>query len=285
MSIQSIERVNQILSLFSLERPRWGVTEMANALDLPKTTVSSLVRTLSKIGFLDQDLETRRYTMGPKIFALGVIAGETYALNQKGEKPARDLAEKTGLICRLAVWDEDATLQTLDIIPKDVDFLARRVGPRVAAYGSSLGRAILAYLDPGEVKDYVDKTRIIPFTQYTITRRDELAKELNDTRERGYAINNQGVILGRASIAAPIFGRNGKVIASISLVGTPQKVLGPELDTFARHLQNTAMEISRLMGFTLTGESQTVRTRRGKAARGKERQNVPITRRAGQRRR
>ena len=133
MPIQSIERVNRILSLFSLERPRWGITEIAYALDLPKTTISSLVRTLARIRFLDQDPETRRYTLGPKIFALGVLAGDTYPLNQKAEKPARDLAEKTGLICRVAVWDEDATLQTLDIVPKDVDFLARRVGPKVAA--------------------------------------------------------------------------------------------------------------------------------------------------------
>ena len=285
MSIQSIERVNGILSLFCLERPRWGVTEIANALDLPKTTVSSLVRTLAKISFLDQDPETRRYTMGPKIFALGVVAGDTFALNQKGEKPARDLAEKTGLICRVAVWDENAVLQTLDIIPRDVDFLARRVGPRVAAYGSALGRAILAYLDSGQLKEYLDKTSMLAFTPYTITRRDGLLKELNETRKRGYAINNQGVILGRASIAAPIFGRNGKVIASISLVGTPQKVLGGELDAFARHLQNTATEISRLMGFTLTGESQAVRPRRGKTARGRERQTVATTRRAGERRR
>jgi DNA-binding IclR family transcriptional regulator len=253
MPIQSIERVNQILSLFSLERPRWGITEMANALGLRKTTVSSLVRTLAKIGFLDQDLETRRYTMGPKIFALGVIAGETYPLNQKAEKPARDLAEKTGLICRVAVWDEDATLQTMDIIPKDVDFLARRVGPRVAAYGSSLGRAILAHLDPEELREYLDKTRMIPFTPYTITRRDALVKELNETRKRGYAVNNQGIILSRASIAAPLFGRHGRVIASISLVGSPEKILGAELDTFVRNLQNTAMEISRFMGFDPTG--------------------------------
>lgn len=253
MTIQSIERVNQILSLFSLERPRWGITEIAYALDLPKTTISSLVRTLARIRFLDQDPETRRYTLGPKIFALGVLAGDTYPLNQKAEKPARDLAEKTGLICRLAVWDEDATLQTLDIVPKDVDFLARRVGPRVAAYGSSLGRAILAHLDPDELKGYLDRTNLVPFTPHTITRRDQLVKELNETRKRGYAVNNQGLIPGRASIAAPIFGREGRVMASISLVGSPEKVLGAEEGSLARHVQNKAMEISRLMGYDPTG--------------------------------
>jgi len=284
MSIQSIDRVNQILSLFSLERPRWGITEMAGSLGLAKTTVSSLVRTLAEIGFLDQDPETRRYTLGPKLFALGVIAGDTYELNQKAERPARDLAEKTGLICRVAVWDQDATLQTLDIIPRDVDFLARRVGPRVAAYGSSLGRAILAYLDPEELKAYLDKTDMIPFTRYTITRRDQLVKELNETRKRGYAINDQGVILGRASIAAPIFGRNRKVIASISLVGSPQKVLGADLDHFARQLQNTAMDISRLMGFIPAFDSQSTAPKRTATPKGKKDPTATKTRRAATRR-
>jgi IclR family KDG regulon transcriptional repressor len=70
MAIQSLKKACKILSLFSLEKPRWGVSEIAKAIDLPITTASSLIRTLKGEGFLDQDSETRRYSLGSNIFTL-----------------------------------------------------------------------------------------------------------------------------------------------------------------------------------------------------------------------
>jgi DNA-binding IclR family transcriptional regulator len=250
MSIQSIERVSAILSLFSVERPWLGVSEIATTMGLPKTTISSLVRTLMEVGFLAQDTETRRYTLGQKLLNLGIIVEDTLEINQKAQGPAKELAEKTGLICRVAIWDEDAALITLDVIPREVDVLARRIGPRVAAYATSQGRAILAFLPPNDLQKYLKRTRFSAFTAFTITNKDELEKELAETRRRGYAVNNQGLVQGRASIAVPIFQRGGRVAAAISLVGTPERIFSQNLTVLVRNVQNTATEISRLMGYT-----------------------------------
>jgi DNA-binding IclR family transcriptional regulator len=250
MSIQSIERVSAILSLFSLERPWLGVSEIAKAMGLPKTTVSSLVRTLREVGFLSQDSETRRYTLGQKLLNMGIIVEDTLEINQKAQGPAKDLAEKTGLICRVAIWDEDAALVTLDVVPREVEVLARRIGPRVAAYATSQGRAILAFLPPNELQKYLIRIKFTAFTPFTITRKGELEKELAETRRRGYAVNNQELVQGRASIAVPIFQRGGRVAAAISLVGSPERIFSQSLMALVRNVQNVATEISRLMGYT-----------------------------------
>lgn len=251
MSIQSIERVSSILSLFSAQKPQWGNAEIASALGLAKTTVSTMLRTMVKIGFLSQDPETRRYTLGHRLFTLGMIAGDTLEINQKAQGPAQNLAERTGLICRVGIWDRDAVVTTLNIVPRDVEFLARQIGPRVVAYCTSLGRAILAYLAAEDLENYLKKTKMTPFTRNTITRKDRLLKELKETRIRGYSVNKEEYILGRASIAAPIFGRAGLVNAAISLTGSPEGLLESELKQHARHLLDTATEISRLMGHRL----------------------------------
>ncbi len=262
MSIQSIERVSAILSLFSLERPWLGVSEIARFMGLPKTTASSLVRTLLEVGFLSQDSETRRYTLGQRLLNLGIIVEDTLEINQKAQGPAKDLAEKTGLICRVAIWDEDAALITLDVIPREVDVLARRIGPRVAAYATSHGRAMLAFLPPNDLQKYLKRIKFSAFTPFTITRKDELEKELAETRRKGYAVNNQGLVQGRASIAVPIFQRGGRVAAAISLVGSPERVLSKDLTHLVRNLQNTAAEVSRLMGYTPgTSPMEAVKTR------------------------
>jgi DNA-binding IclR family transcriptional regulator len=250
MSIQSIERVSAILALFSLERPWLGVSEIARVMGLPKTTVSSLVRTLLEVGFLSQDSETRRYTLGQRLLNLGIIVEDTLEINQKAQGPAKDLAGKTGLICRVAIWDEDAALITLDVIPREVEVLARRIGPRVAAYATSHGRAILAFLPPNELQKYLKRIKFIAFTPFTITSKDELVKELAETRRRGYAVNNQGLVQGRGSIAVPIFQRGGRVLAAISLVGSPERIFSQNLTVLVRNVQNAATEISRLMGYT-----------------------------------
>jgi len=248
MSIQSIEKTFRILSLFSVQKPRWGITEIAKTLEYPVTTVSSIVRTLSNIGVLEQNTESRRYGLGMKLFNFGVIVGETLEINQMAEDPAHQLADSTGLICRVALWDYDAALVTLDITPREAEFLSRRIGPRLVAYCSSVGRVLLSHLDPPSREDYMGKTRFTAFTPYTITDRAGLERELKLTKERGYAINNQELSLDRASIAVPIFKSGGAVAAAISIVGSPQRLLESEHGRLLGLLKRSADHISWRMG-------------------------------------
>ena len=258
MTIQSVQRVSDILSLFSIERPRWGITDIANTLGLAKTTVSSLVRTLHEVGFLEQDRETRRYSLGPKIFVLGIVMSETLEINQRSEVIVRRLAQETGLLVRVSIWDRDAVLVTLNVAPQNSDPFPRRIGPRVMAYCSAIGKALLAHLDTEHLETYLKTNRFTPFTPHTITRKDRLRKELKETKLRGYAINNQEVSLGRASIAAPIFKRGGRIAASISLSGTPEQIMGDEQEKLVQNLMNAAEDISRQMGYSRMSPSGMV---------------------------
>ncbi|MBW1774052.1 MAG: IclR family transcriptional regulator [Deltaproteobacteria bacterium] len=249
MAIQSIQKAIDILSLFSIEKPRRGITEIAKSLNLPITTVSSLVQTLKDVGLLEQDPETRKYGLGSKLFTLGMIVNETLEVNQRAAGPAHRLAEMSGLICRVAIWDYDAALVTLNATPRDAQFLAPRIGPRVAAYCSSIGRTLLAHLDPKELNGYLKKTKLTPLTPHTVTRRDLLRKELKQIREQGHAVNNQELSIGRASVAVPIFRSGGNIAASISLTGSPEKVLESDFENLLSILTVTAQEISREMGY------------------------------------
>ncbi len=249
MKIQSIERAIKILNLFNYSRPRWGIAEIALAMGLAKGTVHNIVSTLVDEGMLTQDIETRKYSLGSKLFFLGTIMVGTSEINQKAAGPIRQLAEKTGLICRLAIWDRDAALITIDIMPNNAASPGQRVGPRVIAYCSAIGRALLAYLEPAELKAYLDQTELIPFTPHTITNRDSLLEELVQTKTRGYAIDNQELPSGQASIASTIFKSGGQLCASISVTGTPDRIMGSGFEELVTKLKYTAEEISRYMDY------------------------------------
>ena len=249
MIIQSVDRALGILSLFSHSQPRWGITELAAAMGLAKGTVHNLVQTLVHGGFLKQDPETRKYALGHSIFALGTIMSGTLEINQKAESPAHRLAARTGFICRVAIWDGDAALVTLNVTPRHDQMLSRQVGPRVVAYCSAVGRILLAYQDSESRNRYLENLSPVRFTPYTIVSKKEIEQCLERTLIQGFAVNNQELALGYASVAAAVFTSNGKLAAAISLTGPPDAVLGAEQEDIVHQVRNTAGEISRYMGY------------------------------------
>ena len=249
MTIQSVQRVSDILSLFSIENPRWRITEIANTLNLPITTVSGLVRTMTITGLLEQERHSRQYGLGSKLFTLGIVANDTLEINQIAGVPVQQMADNIGLICRVSIWDHDAALVTIDASPRDADFLSRRIGPRVVAYCSSSGRVLLANLDKIEIERYLKEVKLTRLTPFTITRKDQLRRELKKIKMQGYAVNNQELRVGFASIAVPVFSNSDQVEASISVVGTPDYLIDSEFDNLLYILRSTADEISWKLGY------------------------------------
>jgi IclR family transcriptional regulator, KDG regulon repressor len=261
MPIQSVERAIQILNLFSYSHPNWGITEMSSAVQLAKATVYNIVNTLERGGFLQRLDGNRKYSLGPSIYALGTIMANTLEINQKALYPAQNLSESTGLVCRVAIWNLDSALAILEVDPRDPKMFAPRIGPRLLAYCTALGRALLANMKDEEIQAYLSRTELRPLTPYTITDPKILREELELTKGRGYAINNQEIAVGRASIATPVFGGGGRRLeASISLSGSPDMVLGEKADSLYSVLGNTAIEISSSMGFYPGSLDQQKRT-------------------------
>lgn len=259
--IQSVDRALSILDLFSYARPSLSIAEISQEMGLAKGTAHNLVRTLETKGYLNQDQLTRRYRLGSKLLVVGTIMSGTLELNQVAAGVVNQLADETGLISRVAVWDKDAVLVTLNAAPKYSENQVHRVGPRVEAYCSSLGRAILAFLKPEQQREYLEQADLAALTSHTIIDREKLLSELEATWKRGYAVNAQEMALGRASLAVPIRGRDGNVAASTSLTGSPDEILGDNQQSLVAKLFANADKISRRLGY-MPGMADTARSRR-----------------------
>lgn len=239
----------QILGIFSLSESRLGISEISRLLNLNKGTVQGLVRTLVHEGFLKQDQETRKYQLGLKLYELGIISAGSLEINQRSSMLAHDLSKRTQQLVRIAIFDKNSAMVTLDAYPRSEPFLSRHLGPRAPLYCTALGKALLAFLEKKELDAYLEQVELTIYTANTITEKDHLLKELQDTRQRGYSINREEHLFGRAAIGAPIFGRNGRLAASICLVGYPNQILGENMENLAEEVKRTALEISRQMGY------------------------------------
>ncbi len=248
MTIQSIQRAITILSLFSHETPRIGILAMAKALGLGKGTVHNIVKTLCEEGLLRQEPDTRKYVLGTKLFSLGSMVAGTLEINRVAMMPATQLAQKTGMVCRVGIWDADAVLITLSLEPGGPPVSANQIGPRINAYGTAIGRALLAYLPDPALKDYLKSTPLNRYTTNTLTTKKQILEELKATRSRGYAFNDQGFILGRCSLAAPIFFSDGKLAAALSISGNARDFTSKKESHVVDWLLKTSNEINQGMG-------------------------------------
>lgn len=248
MAIQAVKRAFDILSCFTLARTRLGIGEISDLMGLPKGTVHGLVKTMLQEGFLRQDPETRKYSLGYRLYELGTILTSTSDIARNSADLARALASEVRLDARIAIWEGGTALLICGSSGR-AQAIFEWVGPRIPAYCSAGGRAILAHLAPEEVADYFDRTQLVPYTPSTITDRDKLLDELEKARIRGYAIDREELIRGLAAVAAPIFKQDGLLAASISLSGSPDRILRKEREELVEKMQNTAMSISKNMGF------------------------------------
>lgn len=248
MTVQSIIRARDILSLFSLERPLLGLTEISGSLGIAKPTAHGLITTLKECGFLEQDRESRKYRLGLRVFELGATFAGTTEINQKSFKTAHDLMNRTKLFTRVGVWDRDAIVITLERSPISSVISPYQIGPRISAYCSSLGRVFLAFQTPEKIEVYLNQTDLLSLTPLTKVTREDIFQELERTRNRGYAINDREMSLTRASIACPIFRTGGVLVAAISLSGDPKRINGKEREELVGILLQAAEEIGISMG-------------------------------------
>ncbi len=251
MVIQSVERATSIISLFTSSRSALGISEIASALNLNKATAWGLVTTLEKQRFLQQDPDTRKYAVGPKLLELGIVYVSNLELNARAARRVRTLATRTRTDARVGIWEEGAVLITLLALPRAAATLSHQIGPRVPAHCSGVGKALLAFLEPDELEKYLSSMPLDRHTRHTITSADKLRKDLEQTRERGYSISREEMIPGLAALGAPIFGKKRQLegAVGISNMDTPERYAGWRMEKLADDLLRTASLISQDMGF------------------------------------
>jgi IclR family pca regulon transcriptional regulator len=251
---QSLERGLAILSAFQSTRPLLGVSDLSRQVGLSRSTTHRYVATLAALGYLQQDLATKRYRLGPRVLDLGFSAINSMELRQISVPHLQKLSDDTGHTVNLAVLDG------VDILyiercrssrqgQRDID-LNLHVGSRLPAYCTSMGKVLLAYLEPEELERAVERIQFAQRGPNTLVDRTALLLELERVRADGLAVNNEELAYGLRSIAAPVRAPGGDVVAAINLAVHRSMVsLEDLLANLGAALKQTAGEISRHMGF------------------------------------
>jgi DNA-binding IclR family transcriptional regulator len=254
-NIRVLDRAFRMLDLLAdgIER---SLTEISEAIDLNTSTTFRLVASLEYHRYLSRDEESGKYMLGLACLELAKSFQAGHALSRLAAPDLEALRDDVRETVHLAVLD-GADVVYLQKLPglHAIGFLESRVGGRLPAYCTGLGKVLLAYADPRYVRDLVEGSygTLERFTPATVTDVDELMAQLATIRERGFAFDRGEHEPDVRCVAVPVFGRNGGIPAAISVAG-PANRMEPLQENWAviDATRAAAAKISRKLGFVPT---------------------------------
>ena len=222
-----------------------GVSTLANELALQKSNVHRLLHTLSALGYVRQEVETKRYFPTLRAWEIGTTIVRRDSLRVSARRILRELHQATGESVFISVLS-GAHILYLDSIDASHSLslaLAPQSGGRAPAIYPASGRAILAHqADPKAAAEKV----IAALDPALEIDRAKLMRDFKEIREKGYAVTVDGWRKGSSSIAAAIAGGNQEVNAAVGLAGSDDHLPLKRILKFARPVMNAAARIGEL---------------------------------------
>lgn len=215
--VQSVERAITLLELLGQSDHHLGITDIAERSKLPIATVHRLLTTLVKLGYVEQNAESLKYTLGIRLLHLrGAVIGQV-KLGVEAMPVMKMLMKRVNETVHLAVLSEGEIMYIDRVEGLQTQGMYTRIGKRAYAHCTALGKVMLAYMPDNAWHDVVARHGLPRLSPTTITTEDGLVAELVRIRQRGYAIDEGETGEKVRCIAAPIRNYRGDVIAAMSV--------------------------------------------------------------------
>jgi DNA-binding IclR family transcriptional regulator len=215
-TVKSADRVLAVLDLVA-ERGPLSFSSIVAELGLPKSSAHNLLNTMIARGYLERDADQAAFRLGIRVWEIAQAEHRVEQLRSALKALMDGLVDATQETVQLA------RLEGIEVVYLEISEsprpmkLTSRVGVRLPAHTSALGKTLLAFLDEDELRARLDGHRFQALTEHTITEPDALVRALRVIRQRGYGTDDEEFAIGLRCIAMPIRDRNGNVTAAMSV--------------------------------------------------------------------
>jgi DNA-binding IclR family transcriptional regulator len=246
--IRTADRTADILLCFLDMGAELRVTDIVSRVKLDKGTTSRLLSTLAGKGLVVRDALTRRYRLGPAIFALGNAAQGHNNLVQLAMPALTYLRDVSGESSGVDVLIGDARVCLAQLESRQDLRRVIQVGHPFPAYAGAAGKVLLAHQPDGALEAIVQRIKLERLTPDTITDRAALLKELKKVRRNGYAIGHGERIPGGAGVAVPVRGPGDEVVAALSFSMPSSRYEPARMADYLGWLRKAADQVSASLG-------------------------------------
>ncbi|MFN2561414.1 MAG: IclR family transcriptional regulator [Jatrophihabitans sp.] len=240
-----------ILRYLSRQAGPVSAASIVRDLKLPRSTVYHLLATLAEDGFVAHVPEDRRYALGLAAYELGTGYVRQAPLQRIARVPLADLVDRVGHSAHLAVLHGREVVYVIEERAPGRPPLVTDVGVRLPAQLTASGRAMLARLQPAQVRAlFPDPAAFVLRTAAGPRSPSALRALLVDIRRRGHAFEDGEVTTGFASIASPVLDHSGHPVAGVAVTFPGAAVPSAARERVAAQVARTAATITRRIGGT-----------------------------------
>lgn len=250
-----LDTLNQVLGLFTRDRPELNAVEVAALTEKSRSTVYRLLHQFTEAKFLDHDPRTGLYRLGIRFAVLGELAQRSTSLQRVAHPELRALARRVGeMTALMKVSGNAAVIVATEEISQFVR-LSQIVGDQLPLHATAGGKALLAWLSDEERLELLGSEDLQAWTLRTITTRAALMAEFGKTRERGYSVNIGEGLSEISSVGAPVRDHTGGVVAALTVDAPRSRATNERIRLMGKEAMVSAARISGLCGYVEPGSS------------------------------
>lgn len=205
----------KVIEAFSAERTRLSIAEASELAGLDRATTRRCLLTLADGGYADYD--GKFFTLTPRVLRLGVGCLAAMPLPRVVQPMLDALSQEIGESTSVSILDGGEIVYVARAAQRRVMSIALMPGSRLPAYCTSMGRILLAALDPADARDVLASHPRPARTEKTVTDIDALMNILSETRARGFVFIDQEVEIGLRSMAVPLVNARGATVAALNV--------------------------------------------------------------------
>ncbi len=240
----SLARGLGVIQAFTRASPRMTISQVSGRTGLSRAAVRRCLHTLELLGFVREE-DAKYFSLAPRVLTLS----HAYTSSSRLPGAAQPLLERlSGILqesCSVAMLDGDELLYVARAQISRIMTVDLAIGSRLPAYCTSMGRVLLAHLPPERLESYFRRTELKRYTPRTIVSAARLHRLLSEVRRDGFAVIDQELEEGLRSLAVPVTGADGEVVAAMNIGAPAQRMPLEQLQSrFLRHLTAAARDLS-----------------------------------------
>jgi DNA-binding IclR family transcriptional regulator len=246
-SIQSLDRGLTILEAVAKSSGPVSLNELTNLLEIDRSSVFRLASTLKRRGFLSYPTGRKDFMLGPSLWRLAHKYDWGNMLIKISHEQLKLLASEMNETAQLAVRESKQALFIDSAAANQVISVAGRIGESTPLYCTAHGKALIADLNAEELEAVFGSAPLQPFTKRTVGTIKQLAKICAETKERGFATDDEEYIEGVRCVAAPIRAEDGQIIGAVGISAPMTRFPADRYRVYGKQVMKVADHISSLL--------------------------------------
>jgi DNA-binding IclR family transcriptional regulator len=247
--MNSVEKALTVLKRLADPPFEFGVTELAIENHITKGGMHGLLMSLIGTGFVVQNPISKKYMLGPVNFRLGTVYGQRKGIREVAGQIVENLARSTKYTITLGFLEgEDAVLAHMVKGERDTLYIGW-VGQKIPLHAGVIGKVLVAYLEPEEIRKIFYRGPLEKFTPQTLTDPEQLIAQCEAIKNQGFFSTTGERISDVFAVSVPVFDKNGQPWVSLSLIGPMNDYSEEKLNDWVRILSNAAKNMEDRLSF------------------------------------